>query len=478
MTSTFSGFSIARSGIFASQRALNVNSHNIANANTPGYTRQRLDVSPSNPIILGNGQGVMGTGVDTDNISQIRDEFLDLRYRDENTTFGEWEARSDILKYVENIFNEPSDSGVQKVSDNFFNSLQELSKGADDLSTRALVRESAISFTTSVKHMVHQFETLQKDTDFEITATVNQINGYAEEIAKLNEAIRISELDGSKANDLRDERNLLLDELSELVNVDYYEDGNQRFSVLLNGRPLVSHDKTNKLTYSKRNTELNSYDAVGLHEVQWEDDIKFKPKSGKLKGLIDMRDNISGEEKGIPYYMERLNHFTAVFAEEMNNIHRGGFTLNGTTGIDLFTFNPADAAKSISISNDIEDDLANIAASSIATGLPQNGENALRMADARHDSTLYGWGSPEDFFASMVSNLGVDRQGAIRMVKNGSVLLNQVEANRQSISGVSLDEEMANMIQFQHSFNANSRMITTMDEMIDTIINRMGIVGR
>ena len=541
MSSTFFGFNIARSGIFASQRALNITGHNISNANTEGYSRQRLDIKQSSPMLLPSGQGMLGTGVETENVSQIRNEFLDFKYRGENMTFGEWESKFKTLDNIQAIFNEPSDSGIQTVLDQFFSSLHELSKTPENLTTRALVRQRGIALATNLNHMAGQFEKLQSDTDFEISTTVDEINGYSEQIRKLNESIHKAELDGSKANDLRDQRNLLVDKLSKLVNIDYYEDNQNRFNVLVNGKTLVSHFRNNKLTYNQRSSKLNPYDATKLNDIEWEDGSTFEPRSGKIKGLIDMRDNVSGNDKGIPYYMNKLNEFANTFAKKLNEIHKSGYNLNtppDDTGFNFFTVdgmdsstlnseygkdvdtdvdnrltalggdtaenrlivekeykamdkelyydtatskwktNPIITASKIQISTEVEDSLNAIAAAKDASGVPGNGDNALAMADARHDTNLFAWGSPEDFVKSLVSNLGVDTQSAERMKNNQVVLINQVETNRQSVSGVSLDEEMTNMIKFQHSFNANSRMITAMDEMIETIISRMGLVGR
>lgn len=553
MTSTFYGFNIARSGLFASQRALNVTSHNIANANTPGYTRQRLDIVQHKPQLLPGGQGMLGTGVKTENISQIRDEFLDFKYRGENTSYGEWEAKAEALQTIEAIFNEPSDSGIRTVMDQFFSALQDLNYSPDSLTVRALVRQRGIALSKNINHMAEQFRKLQADIDFDMRTTIDEINGYSEQIRKLNEAIFNAELSGSKANDLRDQRNLLLDKLSNLVNIDYYEDNQNRFHVLINGKSLVSHFHNSKLKYTSRTNYVNPDDAPRLSDISWEDGATFVPKGGKLKGLLDVRDNIEGADKGIPYYMERLNNFADVLAETLNQVHKTGYGLDGNNGINFFTIdgmstaeyenylltkglggtraddvtdqvlngtspsntqeqnyeiiqqnikdilnnNPCYEGKSIkllsngryivvdkisasrlTISKDIDLDLDKIAASATKEGLPGDGNNALKMTQVREDVDLYEWGSPDDYIKSLISNLGVDTQEAIRMQDNQMVLINQVESSRQSVSGVSLDEEMAEMIKFQHSFNANARMITAMDEMIDIIVSRLGVVGR
>ncbi len=532
MSSTFFGFNISKSGLFASQRSLNVVSHNIANANTEGYSRQRVEITQTSPLSLPNGEGMIGTGVTSGKIRQIRDEFLDFKIRQENESLGEWEARYETLSQIEAILNEPSDSGIRQVMDEFFTSLQELSKNPDNLTARAEVRQRGISLTNTLNHMYNQFRDLQENIDFAVETTVDQVNGYAEQIANLNEQIFSSELDGNKANDLRDQRNLLIDKLSELVDIDVYETTGEnnsnpgKLKIMVNGTDLVSHSNYKQLEATNRDTKKNYVDADHLLEVKWESGDPFISKSGKLKGLLDVRDNISGNEKGIPYYMDRLNRFTTVFAANFNLQHRQGYGLSGAgNNIDFFnspsTIDPitgGDPYPSISsyeekislyeeknpgktaflsdgtwyetdivesdqifISNDIESHLNNIAAAlnddGSGSGLSGDGSNAEELIELRHDVEMFSWGSPEDFFKSLVSNLGVDGQSAKRMQNNQEVLVNQIENQRQSISGVSLDEEMTQMVKFQHSYNANARMITTMDEMIDKLINGTGRVG-
>ncbi|SHI61958.1 flagellar hook-associated protein 1 FlgK [Geosporobacter subterraneus DSM 17957] len=536
--STFFGFNIARSGLFASQRALNVTSHNIANANTPGYTRQRLEQQASRPMILPNGKGMLGTGVDTIHIRNIRDQFLDLKFRSENQAFGEWDTRADILQNIEAIMNEPSTSGIRTVMDQFFSSLQELSTKPENLTVRALVRERGIALAKTINQMGYQLEKMQSDLDFSVSTTVGEINGYAAQIADLNKQIYNYELDGNNANDLRDQRNLLLDKLSQLINIDAFEDNQGRMHVLVSGKSLVSHYRYSELGTVPRTEKKNNSDLGGLSDVVWKDGSTFTIQGGKLKGLLDARDNAEGGTKGVPYYMEQLNLFAKTFAAHVNMAHRSGYGLDGSTGNDFFHMGenqfhdisthfagkseneiqeliksiekggssslaalgiatslayenlsvvkmdgkyfitPKVTATTLKISDKIDQDLNKIAASSTYAGLPGDGSNALNINLLKNNTGMFDWGKPEDFMKSLISNLGVDTQQAIRFANNQQVLLDQVEYKRQSISGVSLDEEMADMVKFQHAYNANARMITTIDEMIDVIVNRMGLVGR
>ncbi len=545
MSGSFFGFNIAKSGLFASQRMLNVTGHNIANANTPGYSRQRVEIVQSNPMILPNGQGMLGSGVDSKSITNIRDQFLDLKFRGENQAFGEWSVRTDVLETVEAIMNEPSDSGIRTVLDQFFSSLQELSTKPENLTVRALVRERGVALSKTMNHMGSQLEKLQGDLDFQIKTVVDEINGYADQIADLNKQIMKFELGGNNANDLRDQRNLVLDKLSEYVEINSFEDSQGRLQVMTQGKLLVSNGKSNHLATEMRNhgDKNNQADIENLSDVAWADGTGFTPTGGKLKGLLDVRDGVTNDIKGVPYYLEQLNQFAKTFSAQINIIHREGYGINGATGTDFFEMNGEDffditnkvnnlmssglseaqailqlekqggvdleaelsmgidydsisvvkvieggedkyyvtpkvTATTLKISKAIDEDLNAIAASSTYAGLPGDGGNALAINQLKDNGNMFDWGKPEDFMKSLISNLGVDTQQATRVSENQGILLGQIETRRQSLSGVSLDEEMSNMVKFQHAYNANARMITTIDEMIDVLVNRMGLVGR
>lgn len=552
MPSSFLGLGISYSGLTANQRALQVTSHNIANANTEGYSRQRMDMHAHKPDSLSGGLGTLGLGVDVEAVKQIRDEFLDFKYRGENAKYGEWSARQDVLKNVEAIINEPSDSSISEVLDDYFEALHELNKQPESLTTRTLVRQRAIAVTKQMNQMSVKLKELQKDLNFEFDTAVIDLNNKSEQITELNKIIYETELEGGTANDIRDQRNLLLDEMSELADIQYYEDENDRFHVLLDGTEIVSHYRNTKLELIERTEKLNPDDSVDLTELQWESGQAYTPSSGKIKGLMDARDNITGDFKGIPYYVDRLNNFIDTFAEESNRIHSQGFGIDSqrTTDIFMYTINdmtteeyktyllnsgldndePIEVtsqvlqgtsslsgddkqekiienkslilqkneqfdnktiklvdgkyyvvdkikASEISLAKDLED-LDLIAASSTQEGVPGDGKNALALTQIRNNKKLYEWGSPEDYVKSLVSNLGVDGQEAIRITENQEVLVDQVQTKRLSIQGVSLDEEMTNMVKYQKAYSASARMINVLDEMLDLVVNRLGTIGR
>ena len=196
MASTFFGLGVAYSGLSANQMALNTVSHNIANANTPGFARQRLTMQANSPDTFPSVPGTIGKGVGMDNVQQIRDLFLDEKYRGENTKLGEYSSLSSVYSTLEAIFNEPSDSGITTVMDEFFSALHELNKAPESLTTRALVRQRSIALQEAIGGLSESLEREQKNLDFEIEVVSTQINGYAKQIADLNKTIYNTELNG------------------------------------------------------------------------------------------------------------------------------------------------------------------------------------------------------------------------------------------------------------------------------------------
>ena len=479
--STFQGLEIAKTGLFVSQKALDVTGHNIANANTPGYTRQVVDmasIAPPTTFGMYDQWGkAIGEGVKIQDIRQIRDQFLDNQFRRENKFLGEWETKAQVLAAIENIFNEPSNSGINTVLNNFFNSLQELSKNPESLTVRAEVRERAIAladtFNTVYQHLYDKLNELNST----IQSRIAEINSYAERISKLNNEIYRFELTGQTANDLRDQRNLLVDQLSKLVNITTYEDSNRNFRIDIAGQALV--DGSTAFTMSLNNTGAVVWDLTGA---------PVNPSSGILKGLLDMRDGDGTNGiKGVPYYINEWNKLAYSIAQAINEVHKAGYGLDGSTGIPLFTdfTTPYDStvqyAKLIKVSSDIlaADGLEKIAAASSTATLPGDNTNALKLIALRDQGNAVLNGATfDDFARSLISNLGVDAQQANLMQKNQEFMVKQIDLNRQSVSGVSLDEEMTNMLKYQKSYAASARVITAIDELLDTLINRMGIVGR
>ena len=521
MRSTFFGLETARKALHAQKKALDTTSHNISNANTEGYTRQKVSMSATNPYTKPamnspTGAGQIGTGVEVTDIERMRDDFIDQQVRQESRFMGDWEAKSDTLKKLEVIYNEPSEEGLRGVFDRFWESLQTLSQEPESRTSRTEVMERGVSLADTVNHMYRQMTDLKQDLDDTIRNKVNDINSIGRQVADLNKQIQnIERAQGQSANDLKDKRDLLLDELSELTNFQRAEDSDGNLIVSVGGTALVRADSMNEMRFEQSSPEDIEEGDLDIQEpeggkVVWEhtgSEINFR--DGEMKGLFDSRDEIVQDQ------INELREVMYQFQSKFNQVHSGeddddtdafnhyatmddpeGKVEDGETFFDWLN----NGDELMQVDDDIREDVFNIRAGR-ETGeegkYPGNGENAKLLAQLKHeqviDESYYqkyqeadhiddieadGTSTFNDFINATVTSLGVEAQEAERMVENQNDLLNQLKNRREAVSGVSLDEEMTNMIKYQQAYNAASRMVTTIDEQLDTIINRMGIVGR
>lgn len=494
MRTTFGSFNIATSGLFASQRALDVTSHNIANANTEGYSRQQSLQRATLPMV--SPKAVIGTGVETYDIIQVRSGYLDRKYWSQNKSFSEWEVKQDSLAEMEGIFNEPSETGIRKVMDEFFTSLEELSKKADDSTYRISVIEKANVLTASINRNGHELINSIRDINFDIKNKVEEINSLSSRIASLNKQIFSFELGGNKANDLRDQRNLLVDSLSSIVNINVSEvkgaNDNSYLDIKIGGITLVNHTNYNKLATVEEeltNAEKNGISDLGggkISKVVWEgvSDQEVTIQSGELRGLLDIRDGdgVGSNYRGLPYYISKLNEFAKQFAASFNQQHMQGSDLTGDQGQAFF--NVPEGTEEINCINfkvnpKVVENPNLIAASSLDNG-ESNNENVGKLLNLRTRTDIFASakGTPDDFVKSLLSALAVDSSQAQRMTTNSQALLEQTKTKRLSESGVSLDEEMSNMVKFEQAYKASAQMISTLDQVLDITINRLGLVGR
>lgn len=594
--SSFYGLNLGYKGIAAQQRALDVTGHNIANANTAGFSRQRAIMVTDMPMYTPNGY--IGSGVDIINVERIRDKFLDQQYRNELNTKGYWDATFDTYSKIEDILNEPIDGSLRKSMDDFWKSWEDLTKDPESAAIRTTVVQKGITAAENFNHLYDQLQLLKEDIGYNIQNKVSDINSLAARIADVNLQIIRSESDGRMANDFRDRRDLLVEELSGLVNIDITEDLRGGMNIFVGGQALVYTAAWNPIQMVPR--------ADGLFDVKWANESAFDAKNGTLKGLIDSRDNIIGS------YTDMLNTAAKAFAEMTNAMHQNGFGLGGEndTGIPFFvikgedigsqskaiggtewqglgpvissfgnsdqlngvnvvfsndpaatslttnwdnttppgtltlTNNWADSdlseeeleteinkalaaagftenillnmrgnsskdiglaidetlgttstltldggsnptaefgAGNISINPDIVADVSKIAAAKSPVDDPDNGigdnKNALKLAQIKYDKSAIGGFTIDDYYRAMIGDIGISSNKAMNMANNQALLVSQIDTQREYVMGVSLDEEMTHMIQFQQAYNSSARFLTAVDEMLDVLVNRLGRVG-
>ncbi len=564
---TFMGMDIAIRGLYSAQRGLSTVSHNVDNANTPGYSRQVNNQQASRPMLVANSAGMLGMGSDVVSVDRMRDEFLDDKYRSEAQYLGEWEVKTQLIDDLQTIYNEPSSSGYSKILNDFYASLQQLSTDPTSLSTRAAVMEKGIMVAKYFNSVATHFEKLQDDVNNMVGAKVDEINSLADQIRQLNQQIYNYEVTGNVANDLRDRRGYVVDKLSKLANTQSYEietgyklpngEPEKRFVVAISGKAIVDHVDVVHLKVQMRENKLNEEDLNNLYEVSWEDGNKLNVKSGELRGYLDMRDGndaavgidgktLSPNFRGIPYYMRKMNQFVQVFSQSFNegyidkdgngtmdkiNGHVDGYSLTSVAGdspagIRFFTMKNADGspmssddfrsaalqkaaddyaasvaagnprtdaldnplttdinealvygykrlvtAKNFSIGLEVnEDPSENLAVSAIG-GSKANTDNLLSLLNMRHNTYMFTEGAPEDFVKTLISSLGVDGQQGEVFLATQDNITRQIENRRQSISGVSINEEMTNMVKYQQIYGASAKMIATYQDILDILVN-------
>ncbi len=451
---------VARGALLTQQRAIDVTGHNIANVNTPGYSRQRVNMQTNTPIPFSPGQ--MGTGVNAVEIQRIYDRFLGVQISNENQNLGRWEAQKGSIEKVEMILDETSGYGLSQAMSEFWNAWQDLANNPSGHTERTMLKTKSEILANTFNKTYSDLQQIQKDTDDSIKGTIQEINLITDQIADLNQQISEVEVTGQNANDLRDSRDLLLNELSSMIDITTSEGDNGKVSVLVSGgRPLVQGNSSWDLS-----TETN---VSGLQDIVWLDgsgssaNITHSISGGKLKGWIEARD------ASIPGYLSRLDDLAATIISEVNTLHQGGFDLNSNPGEPFFT---GTSASDIAVNFNIVNDVNLIAASGTAGGVPGDNSTAIAIANLQYAHTMSGGTATfDDYYNSVVSDVGNDVQTASTNFDHQTSMVNHLNNYRESISGVSLDEEMINLIKFQHAYDAAAKLITTVDELLNTVIN-------
>ncbi|MFJ5769128.1 flagellar hook-associated protein FlgK [Psychrobacillus sp. NPDC093180] len=533
MGSTFMGLETSKRGLYTQQSALYTTGHNISNANTLGYSRQRVNMEatlgyPGTGLNAPKIPGHLGTGVQAQSVQRIRDSFIDSQYRQESNKLGYWESRSQAITQMEDVLNEPSEYGLAKSLDEFWKSLQDLSVNPENGGARSVVVQRGVAVADSFNYLSKSINQVKENAGKEIGISIKDANSILEQIASINEQIQAIEPNGYMPNDLYDARDTLLDELSTYfpIETDNVKSGGNALAIA-EGSVTVSlklkDGTTLKLVDGKDFAQLHNSGAsgpdgvtptdkmTGLHLVKVNKDgsetnlnkdwstqgtlevhnINNFSDLGKLKSSANSYGYSSdgtatGDEKGLFSEMiAKLDKMAAAFAKEFNALHAGGTDLKGEQGGEFFVpKDPANGqgitAANIYVSKDIIDDPNKLAASNSAAGEAEagNGKQALILANMKFASlTDLNNVSAQTFFEGIIGQLGVDGQQAARLAFNSATLQQAVTERRASVSSVSLDEEMTNMITFQQAYNANARMITVVDEILDKIINGMGRVG-
>lgn len=536
INSTFGSFVIARLGMSASQKALSVVGQNISNISTPGYTRQRVDQVSINVGGIGDkyaanpltniGNGVMVTGV-----SQLRDPFLDRRFRTEMGQVGEYDVwvsgLDELAKFLDETSMKEDGGGINNQLGDLLSKLNDLSNNVGSNEYDNMVKSSANVLVKLFNSYAKQIDTVRNNLETDLKdVDIEAVNNILKNIQELNVSIKNSQMHGDDALELQDQRNTLIDELSTYVNINVkYKEVQvtdatsvEELSIELVGNgqkiDLVNDDEVRQFSADKKNNNGEEEWVISLSELDSDSDalkdilknINGELTTGSLKSSLNLlngkgefADTTKGENdvKGIGYYEKSLDLLARKFAEAFNNAN----TLNKTGAVAnnvLFEAsgnypNATITAENIKIAEGWANNKYGITTSKEVNpnGTPTvvgANDNIVDMIAMMKESMKYTTGGTPDqkifegtfqeYFVNIGTVLGLDISSSNQILNNHTTLASDINQSRDNVSGVSLDEEGMNMIQFSQAYNASARFMTVLDEALDTLINNMGVVGR
>ncbi len=459
MADLMGSMSIALGALKNNQEALDVTTNNIANQNTPGYSRQRVNFSEASPIQYGNLQ--FGSGAQVDNIQSIRDQVLEFRINAETGRQSSLESFLQPMQQLQAGFNEATGTGLQSSISSFFNSLTQLSTNPANVPMRQNVLTAAQGLTQAFNNASSNLTTMRATQDQQVPTVVQQINTLASSIAQLNSRISQFSAGGENSGVLEDQRNQLIHQMASLINVTMVDGGHGTISVsTAMGAALVVGQQSFSLK-----TAAN---AQGLQDIQASDGTSLTAAidAGQLGGILKVRD------QEIPQLQTKLDTMANGIATAVNAAHTAGIDLNGNPGTNLFAVPATVAGSAAGIKVNITDPKL-IAAS--LDGTVGDNANALTLSKLQGQNIVAGQ-TPVDYYSNTVSQLGSDIQQATIESNTQSAVVQQLQNQRNSISGVSMDEEAANLVRFQRAYQAAAKVVTTIDQMTQTVLN-MGVGG-
>lgn len=443
-------FDIALTGIKVAQYGLEVSGNNVANVETPGYTRRGLAIKQ-----LPNRRGAT-----VEQVKRDINPFLAKAWQNELSPLGYYKIKDQMLNELEGIFNEIDLEGIKKALTDFWNAWEELSTDASNLSIRSSLLEKANALASRIREKKKELTEMKDFIRPDIDSVIEEVNNSIKRISELNYKIKFGKVSKQDVNNLTDERDTLLRKLSEDIGADYITNTDGQVSVFMQGQALVIESQSFALS-----TQLNQDGGI---KIIWDgtEDITSKmlnSKRGKVAAYIEIRDQVINE------YIEKLNRFAEELSTEINSQHKKGYDLNGNIGKDFFEFDPQDPSGTIRLNiNDPKE----IAASSDPASLPSDNRNVLSIISIRDEklSSLDGF-TIDGFYDQIISDIGNKRSINRDSLKLQEQIVQSIQDHFDSISGVNLDEEAANIIKFQYMYTASARLIDVASKITEVIIN-------
>jgi flagellar hook-associated protein 1 FlgK len=464
--STFSGLNAATTALWAQRRALDVTGQNIANVNTDGYSRQRVDLQAMGgsvvPAFYSTSPGI-GAGVSADDVARIRDAFLEGRGHIETANSARMTVESDTLGLVEQAFREPGTTGIQSLLSDVWNGFEDVANNPKDDAARAQVIQQLQTLVGGIHFSQESLGAQWTQTRENLDVLVDDVNASAVTIAKLNKAIKGAHQVGLPANDLSDQRDVLVMKLAGQVGATVRPGDDGVVDVIVGGMSLVAGSSASALKV-KGATDPDSFATDGKPQIVTASGEYTVRAGGTAGGQLSSLGEI------IPGYRTALDAIATNLVTDLNAQHVQGFDRDGNPGKPILS---GTTAASIAVTNLKPGEIAASAVGSVPIAPNLDKGNADKIAALR--SAPLGTDSA---YRKMIVELGVQASVANRNLDIQSVITTQVDAARESVAGVNLDEEMTNMLSYQHAYSAASRMVTAIDETLDQLINRTGLVGR
>jgi len=450
------------SALVAYRNALDTHSHNLANVDTPGYSRQEA-VLTTNPALPQAGSvaslmwGQFGTGVNVETIRRAHEAFLGLQARMLNSALGRWTAGAVPLREVESVLAPAPGEDLSAQLDRFWDTWESVANKPEDLALRYALRQSARTLADSFRNTVERLQSIRLSIDAGIQSRVEEVNTLGREIGELNRQISVALAEGRAPNDLLDRRDLLLDRLALLSGALAFNSEGGHLIIYLDGRPLIQGATGYQLSMTSTDDGMvvrTSYDG-GIVQIT----------GGEIGGLLLARDS------SIPGYLSQLDTLAQTLVSEVNSRHQAGYGLDDIAGRSFFA--PGSGAGDMALDPAVLADVRAIAAAS-APGAPGDGSTALGIANLRATPVLGGQ-TLNQLAQSLLGSIGNDIANSDTQVRAHQAVLHQIRQQQQSAAGVSIDEELANLAFCQRAYEAAARVVTAADEMLAIIIERLGV---
>jgi flagellar hook-associated protein 1 FlgK len=459
-------FDIGVGALTASELSLQTVSNNVANASTPGYSREEAVLDTATP--MPSSVGLLGNGVKVSEVRRFTDQYLDDTIQKKNSDLQFQQTSEQYLQQMQSILSEDNSQLTTNIT-GFFNAWQDLSTDPASVSPRIEVQAQGENLASSVRTVYSDLTGLQSEINSTVGQEVDNINNLTSELADLNQNIANGGTDG-QANEYLDQQTALLNQLSGELGIVSFKDKLGRVTVLTtNGNALV--DDSNHW-----NLQVSDPNATGSFRVNWEDsngnlsDITTKITNGTLGSLLYERDV---DAQG---FINQLNTLAQTITTQVNQIHQTGYNLNQTTGVAFFTPLTQNYAAGMSVSNDVQNDVNNIASTS-SPDQPTDNDIALGIAGLANGNlpfTVNGsttQTTPVDFASSMESSVGELTQNAQNLATYQTNTMSVLTQQQQSVEGVSLDEELTKLMQYQNAYQASAQLISTADNFLTTVLN-------